>query len=51
MLDKKFFRPAIIVKWVVIVYEVEQLFGRPQAQEMTKSLIAACRNVGKKLRE
>lgn len=46
MVDKKFYKPAAIVKWVVVVYEREQRFGSPQAQEMIKGLMDACAQVG-----
>ena len=46
MVDKKFYKAAVIEKFAVVIFEREQRFGQPQAREMTKSLIDACTQVG-----
>lgn len=44
--DKRFFRPATIDRWVIVVYERLQRFTQQNADEMTAGLLASCRDVG-----
>ena len=46
MIDKKFYKPATITKWVVVIYDRVQRFGEAQAKEMVKGLMDACAQVG-----
>lgn len=45
--DKKFFRPATIKKWVIVVYEGERRFNMETARGMATSFAAGARAVGK----
>ncbi|KAH9951622.1 argonaute-like protein [Amylocystis lapponica] len=51
MIDKQFFLPAKIDRWVVVVYEREQRFNQNTAREMVQGLITACRAVGIPVKE
>jgi eukaryotic translation initiation factor 2C len=44
--DKRFYKPASIDRWVVVVYERQQRFNQQSADEMTAGLMASCRDVG-----
>jgi len=44
--DKRFYKPAAIERWVVVVYERQQRFNQQSADEMTAGLLASCRDVG-----
>jgi len=44
--DKRFFKPATIERWVVVIYERSQRFGQAQAQEMITGLVTSCEQVG-----
>lgn len=46
MIDKKFYSPASIDKWVVVVYERQQRFNANNVREMVEGFVAACRDVG-----
>ena len=46
MMDKKFYRPAQIVKWVVVVFESDRRFGRDRVREMIRSFVNACEAAG-----
>ncbi|EJF60851.1 Piwi-domain-containing protein [Dichomitus squalens LYAD-421 SS1] len=41
MVDKKFYRPATIKRWVVVVYEREQQFNMGTARAMVRNLLDA----------
>ena len=45
--DKRFYKPAVIERWVVVVYERIQRFNQQNADEMTAGLLASCKDVGK----
>ncbi|KAK7061790.1 hypothetical protein R3P38DRAFT_3490883 [Favolaschia claudopus] len=49
MVDKRFFKPVVIERWVVVVYERENRFNNQAAQDMINGLCASCRDVGIKL--
>ncbi|KAJ7047297.1 argonaute-like protein [Mycena alexandri] len=49
MVDKKFFRPVTIDRWVVVIYEQQRRFNDGAAQDMVTGLINSCRDVGIKL--
>ncbi|KAJ7368370.1 argonaute-like protein, partial [Mycena albidolilacea] len=49
MVDKKFFKPAAIERWVVVVYERQGRFNDQAAQDMMKGLCGSCCDVGIKL--
>ncbi|RDB22690.1 Protein argonaute-2 [Hypsizygus marmoreus] len=49
MVDKRFFRPAEITGWVVIVYEQQRRFGENNAQSMIAGLTASLQDVGIRL--
>lgn len=46
MIDKKFFKPGNIERWVVVVYERVQRFGENHARDMVNGLLQACSAVG-----
>lgn len=46
MADKKFFRPSVIKKWVIVVYEGQRRFTQDVAQQMATSFVAGARAVG-----
>ncbi|KAF7352729.1 Argonaute-like protein [Mycena venus] len=49
MVDKKFFKPVAIDRWVVVVYEQQRRFNDQSAQDMINGLCGSCRDVGIKL--
>ncbi|EIN10450.1 argonaute-like protein [Punctularia strigosozonata HHB-11173 SS5] len=51
MVDKRFFRPATIKHWAVVVFEREGRFLMQHAQETIKGLIEAAREVGMKVED
>ncbi|KAF9454403.1 argonaute-like protein [Macrolepiota fuliginosa MF-IS2] len=46
MVDKKFYRPATIRKWVVIIYEIQHRFNRAAAERVVNDLRGAARARG-----
>ncbi|EGO01883.1 hypothetical protein SERLA73DRAFT_177463 [Serpula lacrymans var. lacrymans S7.3] len=46
MVDKRFYRPASIDRWVVVVYERQARFNQQAAQEMISGLMSSCASVG-----
>jgi hypothetical protein len=42
----RFFKPAAIERWVVVVYERRQRFGEQPAKEMINGLANCCEQVG-----
>lgn len=44
--DKKFFNPATIDCWAVIIFERQQRFTQAQAGDMVKTLLTALAAVG-----
>jgi eukaryotic translation initiation factor 2C len=46
MVDKRFFKPVQIDRWVVVIYETQNRFGEAAAQEMIHGLVLRCREVG-----
>ncbi|KDQ64588.1 hypothetical protein JAAARDRAFT_116696 [Jaapia argillacea MUCL 33604] len=44
--DKKFFRPANINQWAVIIYERRQRFNDNNVQDLIAGLVQACKSVG-----
>ncbi|KAJ7904588.1 argonaute-like protein [Mycena olivaceomarginata] len=49
MVDKKFFKPVAIERWVVVVYERQGRFNDQAAQDMIKGLCGSCSDVGIKM--
>ncbi|KAJ7611818.1 argonaute-like protein [Roridomyces roridus] len=49
MVDKKFFKPVSIDRWVVVIYERQARFNENAANDMINGLCASCRDVGIKL--
>ncbi|KIK94706.1 hypothetical protein PAXRUDRAFT_827744 [Paxillus rubicundulus Ve08.2h10] len=49
MIDKRFFRPAAIERWAVVIYERQQRFNQQAAQDMIKGLVHGCNEVGMKV--
>ncbi|KAH7914195.1 argonaute-like protein [Hygrophoropsis aurantiaca] len=47
----RFWRPATVERWVVVVYERQQRFSQQAAQEMVQGLIASCQAVGMKVND
>lgn len=48
-MDKKFYRPSTIEKWVVVVYERQQRFDQRTAAEMVAGLVRSCKDCGQRL--
>ncbi|KAG6909902.1 hypothetical protein DXG01_014716 [Tephrocybe rancida] len=46
MIDKKFYRPQTIERWVVVSYEGRRGFSPEAAKEMVARLVLACKAVG-----
>ncbi|KAH7887674.1 argonaute-like protein [Phlebopus sp. FC_14] len=46
MIDKRFFRPANIDRWIVVIYERQQRFNQQAAQDMIDGLVRSCNAVG-----
>jgi eukaryotic translation initiation factor 2C len=44
--DKKFFRPSVIKKWVIVVYESERRFNQDVARQMAINFVSGARAVG-----
>ncbi|KAF8138405.1 argonaute-like protein [Boletus edulis] len=51
MIDKRFFRPANIDRWMVVIYERQQRFNQQAAQDMIDGLLRGCRDVGMKVND
>ncbi|KAF9226544.1 argonaute-like protein [Gyrodon lividus] len=51
MIDKRFFRPASIERWLVVVYERQQRFNQQAAQDMINGLLQSCKDVGIKVND
>ncbi|KAG6909899.1 hypothetical protein DXG01_014713 [Tephrocybe rancida] len=51
MIDKKFYRPQTIERWVIISYETARRFSAEAAQEMVAGLVRACKAVGMTVEE
>jgi eukaryotic translation initiation factor 2C len=47
MIDKKFYSPATVENWFVVVYERPGRFEQAQVNDMVQGLIQAGRDVGK----
>ncbi|KAF9009003.1 argonaute-like protein [Cyathus striatus] len=47
MVDKRFYKPVAVDRWVVVIYETERRFDRLAAGDMISGLINSCREVGK----
>src|SRR6267154_4084641 len=45
-LDKRFFKPASIDRWIVVVYERQQRFNPQAAQDMIDGMLKSFRDVG-----
>lgn len=45
-IDKRFYRPASIDRWIVVVYERQQRFNQQAAQDMIDGLLRSCSDVG-----
>lgn len=45
-IDKRFYRPASIEHWMVVVYERQQRFGQQAASDMVSGLVQGCTEVG-----
>lgn len=46
MVDKKFYQPANITGWMVIIYEGEQRFIPANAKDMIQGLLGSFKEVG-----
>ncbi|KAG9317400.1 argonaute-like protein [Chiua virens] len=51
MIDKRFFRPATIERWTVVIYERQQRFNQQAAQDMIDGLLRCCSDVGIKVND
>ncbi|KAJ7507898.1 argonaute-like protein [Mycena galericulata] len=49
MVDRRFFKPVSIDRWVVVIYERQGRFNESAANDMINGLCASCRDVGIKL--
>jgi len=50
MVDKRFFKPVEISRWVIVIYEQQRRFGDAAAREMINGLVASCNDVGIKIK-
>ena len=46
MIDRKFFKPITINRWVVVIYEREQRFNVTAAQELVRNFLDQFAAVG-----
>ncbi|KAG6829528.1 hypothetical protein H0H92_004265 [Tricholoma furcatifolium] len=46
MIDKKFFKPMRMGRWIIVSYASTNYFNENHAKQMTKDLVKACENVG-----
>ena len=46
MIDRKFFKPITINRWVVVIYEREQRFNRDTAYDMVRNFLEQFAAVG-----
>ncbi|KAJ6628679.1 hypothetical protein B0H10DRAFT_1777546, partial [Mycena sp. CBHHK59/15] len=46
MVDKRFFKPVEIARWVVVIYEQQRRFNDSSARDMINGLVASARDVG-----
>jgi eukaryotic translation initiation factor 2C len=51
MIQRKFFRPATIDRWVVVVYERQGRFGQQAAQDLVSGMLQSCSDVGIKIND
>jgi eukaryotic translation initiation factor 2C len=49
MVDKRFYAPAAIKAWVILIYETERRFSSRDCQDMIKGFLSACDDVGIKV--
>lgn len=49
MVDKRFYAPAAIKAWVILIYESERRFSSRDCQDMIKGFLHACDDVGIKV--
>ncbi|KAI5983309.1 argonaute-like protein [Pisolithus marmoratus] len=49
--DKRFFRPATIDRWIVVVYERQQHFTQQSAQDVINGLVQCCCDVGMRVND
>jgi len=45
-IDKRFFKPATIEKWIVVIYERQQRFTQQSAQDMIDGMLRSFKDVG-----
>lgn len=45
-IDKKFWKPATIERWIVVIYERQQRFGNQIVGDMIAGLVSAARDCG-----
>ena len=45
--DKRFYKPQPIHRWVVAIFESQARFPPPAVNDMMKSLVDGCQEVGK----
>ncbi|PCH42610.1 argonaute-like protein [Wolfiporia cocos MD-104 SS10] len=46
MVNRRFFRPCVITRWAVVIYEREGRFNQRTAHEMVNGLVSAARGTG-----
>ncbi|RPD71863.1 argonaute-like protein [Lentinus tigrinus ALCF2SS1-7] len=51
LIDKKFYQPATINRWVVVIYERQQRFRPEMAREMVSGFVPMFRATGMQIRE
>jgi Mid domain of argonaute len=45
-IDKKFYKPVDIQRWVVVIYAEQRRFNEGTARDMVSGLVRGCRQVG-----
>ncbi|KAI6160674.1 argonaute-like protein [Pisolithus thermaeus] len=51
MIDKRFFRPATIDRWIVVIYECQKHFNQQAAQDMITRFVQRCRDFGMRVND
>ncbi|KAK7470584.1 hypothetical protein VKT23_002008 [Stygiomarasmius scandens] len=49
MRDKRFYKPAEIQRWILVVYESQQRFGPGVAKDVIQGIVTGCQAVGIKI--
>lgn len=45
-IDKRFFKPVTIERWIVVIYERQQRFNEQSAKDMVDGMLRSFKDVG-----